>query len=82
VTFSASTYPAFTNTVTSVLAAKVLGNGSQLQGSPAVSTVTNELNTLIGTLCSNSACNSTSRAQAVTAAACAAAFGSADMLIK
>jgi hypothetical protein len=81
VTFSGSTYPGSTNTVTSALAAKVLGNG-QLAGAPAASSVTNELTSLINALCTTSACNTTARAQAVTAAACAAAFGSADMLIK
>jgi Concanavalin A-like lectin/glucanases superfamily len=81
VTFSGSTYPASTSTVSSALAAKVLGNG-QLASMPAASTVTTELNNLIGALCSTTACNNTARAQAVTAAACAAAFGSADMLIK
>jgi len=81
VTIGASTYPASTGTITSALAARVLGNG-QLASSPAASTVTNELGNLINTLCSTSACNNTARAQAVTAAACAAAFGSADMLIK
>ena len=40
-----------------------------------------ELGSLIGNLCATSACNHTARVQAVTAAACAAAFGSADMLI-
>jgi hypothetical protein len=84
VSFSASTYPAATNAVTSALAARVLGNGSgsQFQGLPAASSVSDELNSLIGTLCTTSACNNQARAQAVTAAACAAAFGSADMLIK
>ena len=81
VTIGASTYPASTSQITSALAARVLGNG-QLASSPAASTVTNELGNLINTLCTTSACNTTARAQAVTAAACAAAFGSADMLIK
>jgi hypothetical protein len=67
-------------TVTSALAARVLGNG-QLHSQPAASTVTNELGTLINTLCTTQACNTTARVQAVTAAACATAFGSADMLI-
>ena len=81
VTFSSSTYPGSTSTISSALAARVLGNG-QLASMPAATTVTTELNSLISTLCSTSACNNTARAQAVTAAACAAAFGSADMLIK
>jgi hypothetical protein len=67
------------NSVTSALASRVLGSG--LSSSPAPSTVTTELGTLIGNLCSTSACNNTARVQAVTAAVCAAAFGSADMLI-
>jgi hypothetical protein len=82
VTFNASTFSgAGTGAITSALAAKVLGNG-QLTSSPAASSVTDELSTLITTLCSTTACNTTARVQAVTAAACAAAFGSADMLIK
>ncbi len=82
VTFNASTFTgAGTSAITSALAAKVLGNG-QLASSPAASTVTNELGNLITALCSTSACNNMARVQAVTAAACAAAFGSADMLIK
>jgi hypothetical protein len=81
VSFSASTYPASTGAITSALAAKVLGNG-QLGSAPAASTVTGELTSLINALCTTQACSTTARAQAVTAAACAAAFGSADMLIK
>jgi Concanavalin A-like lectin/glucanases superfamily len=81
VTFNATTYPAQTNLVTSALAARVLGGGS-LPSQPAASTVTTELGNLIGVLCSGtSPCNNTARVMAVTAAACAAAFGSADMSI-
>jgi Concanavalin A-like lectin/glucanases superfamily len=81
VTFNASTYPGQTNLVTSALAARVLGGGS-LPSQPALSTVTTELGNLIGVLCSGtSPCNNTARVLAVTAAACAAAFGSADMSI-
>jgi hypothetical protein len=81
VTFNASTFTgAGTSAITSALAARVLGNG--LASSPAASTVTNELGNLITALCTTSACNNMARVQAVTAAACAAAFGSADMLIK
>jgi len=72
--------PAGINSITSPLAAAVLG--TNLSTSPAASTVTTELGNLINTLCATSACNNTARVQAVTAAACAAAFGSADMLIK
>jgi hypothetical protein len=57
----------------------VLGSG--LHSQPAATTVTTELGNLINNLCSTTACNTTARAQAVTAAACATAFGSADMLI-
>jgi hypothetical protein len=81
VTFNATTYPAQTNLVTSALAARVLGGGS-LPSQPALSTVTTELGNLIGVLCSGtSPCNNTARVMAVTAAACAAAFGSADMSV-
>jgi hypothetical protein len=40
------------------------------------------LGNLITALCNTQACNTTARVQAVAAAACAAALGSADMLIK
>jgi concanavalin A-like lectin/glucanase superfamily protein len=88
VTFNASTYPAQTNLVSSALAARVLYNGappsvqSQLTSQPAASTITTELNNLIGILCTGtSPCNNTARVLAVTSAACAAAYGSADMSI-
>jgi hypothetical protein len=86
VTFNASTFPAQTNLVTSALAARVLGitatNPQGLTSQPATSTVTTELNNLIGILCTGtSPCNNTARVMAVTSAACAAAFGSADMSI-
>jgi hypothetical protein len=79
------------DSVTSRLAARVLGTG--LNSQPAASTLTGsyatpytapgtgELDRLIVELCTTTACTTTARAQAVTAAACAAAFGSADMLI-
>ena len=79
ITFTASLYPSGTSQVTSALAARVLGTG--LQSQPAASTVTNELGSLITNLCNTSACNTQARVLAVTSAACAAAFGSADMLI-
>jgi hypothetical protein len=90
VTFNASLYQsqAGIDSVTGALAARVLG--VNLQSQPAASTMTGastgpgtgELDNLIGTLCSGKApCTSTARVQAVTVAACAAAFGSADMLI-
>jgi hypothetical protein len=81
------------DSVTGPLAAKVLGNGT-LHSQPAATTMTGpyvaptapgngtgELDGLIGALCTTTACTTTARVQAVTAAACAAAFGSADMLI-
>jgi hypothetical protein len=79
VAINGSTYPGSTNAVTSALAARVLGSG--LHSQPAASTITTELASLINNLCTTSACNTAARAQAVTAAACATAFGSADMLI-
>ncbi len=81
VNFSAALFssPAGINQVTSALAARVLGTG--LSSQPAASTVTNELTTLINTLCTSSACNTVARVQAVATAACAAALGSSDMLV-
>lgn len=79
VTINGSTYPGNTSAVTGALATRVLGTG--LHSQPAASTVTTELGTLISNLCATTACTTTARAQAVTAAACATAFGSADMLI-
>jgi hypothetical protein len=84
VTFSSSLFgsngtAAGANAVSSALAARVLGTGLTTQ--PAAGTVTTELNALIGKLCTSSACNTQARVMAVTSAACAAAFSSADMLI-
>jgi len=84
VTFSASLFGATgtapgVNQVSSALAARVLGTGLSTQ--PAASTITTELNAMIGKLCTSSACNTLPRVQAVTAAACAAALGSADVMI-
>ena len=74
--------PAGINAVTSDIAAMVLGNGKYLT-QPAASTVTTELGNLIGVLCGGSTpCTNTPRVLAVTAAACAAALGSADMEIE
>jgi hypothetical protein len=70
------------DSVTSKLAARVLGTG--LNSQPVASTMTGptgELDKLITTLCATTACTTTPRAQAVTAAACATAFGGAEMLI-
>jgi hypothetical protein len=81
------------NSVTSALAARVLGSG--LNSQPAATTLTGpytaptattlgtgELTNLIGLLCGDNDCNSSTGTNAVAAAACATAFGSADMLIK
>jgi hypothetical protein len=84
VTVSASTLssPAGVSQVTSALAARVLGSSQQVNV-PAASTITNELGTLINTLCTTQACSGNlARTQSVIAAACAASFGSANMLIK
>jgi hypothetical protein len=67
------------NTVTNALASRVLGTGLKSQPDPA--TVTNELSALIGKLCMTNSCNTSKGTYAVAAAACATAFGSADMLI-
>ena len=84
VTFSASLFsaPAGVNAVSSALAARVIGNG-QLQSQPSAAAVTNEIPGLIGTLCGAATpCNSTARVMAVTAAACAAALGTAEVSIE
>jgi hypothetical protein len=84
ITFGPSTFASQSgiNAVTSDIAAMVVGNG-QFQSQPAASTVTTELGNLVGVLCGGSSpCTTTQRVQAVTAAACAAALGSADMEIK
>ncbi len=84
ITFNGSTFStaAGINAVSSALAARVIGNGS-LASQPAPTAITNELNTLIPILCNGSApCNGNpARVLAVTAAACAAAFGNAEMMI-
>jgi hypothetical protein len=70
------------DSVTGPLAARVLGTG--LTHQPAASTMAGaggELDNLITTLCNTTACTTNARVQAVTAAACATAFGSANMLI-
>jgi hypothetical protein len=84
VTLSASQFssPAGIDQVTAPLAARVLGSG--LHSMPAASTMTGasgELDKLITNLCSATACNNVARVQAVTAAACATAFGNANMSI-
>jgi hypothetical protein len=70
-----------TSTVTSALASRVLGSSLQSH-QPAASSITSELTSLIGKLCSDNACGTTAGTNAVAAAACATAFGSAEMLIK
>jgi hypothetical protein len=66
--------------VSNALAAQLVGPGT-LTTAPQASQVAGELTTLIPALCSTSACDNTSRVMAVTAAACAAAFGNAAMMI-
>jgi hypothetical protein len=84
ITFNGSTFSsaAGINAVSSALAARVIGNGS-FASQPSPTAVTNELNNLIPILCNGSApCNGNpARVLAVTAAACAAAFGNAEMMI-
>jgi len=67
------------DSVTTAIANKVLGTG--LHSQPAASTVTTELSTLIHALCTTNSCTTTQGTNAVAAAACATAFGSADMMI-
>jgi hypothetical protein len=68
------------NVVSSALAARVVGTGN-LHAMPPASQIAGELDKLIPALCATSACNNTARVTAVTAAACAAAFGNAVMMI-
>jgi hypothetical protein len=65
--------------VTHPLALKAVGSG--LNSQPSSSSVETELDNLVGKLCTTTACNTTARTLAVTSAACAAALGSATMLI-
>jgi hypothetical protein len=67
------------STVTTALANRVLGSG--LNSQPAQATVTGELTSLIGKLCTTNSCSTLPGTYAVAAAACATALGSADMLI-
>ena len=73
------TTPGGITTVTNALAAKVLGNAGT--SAPPASSITSELSTLIGKLCTTNSCNTLPGTHAVAAAACATAFGSADMMI-
>jgi len=62
--------------------ASTLPSGSgPLTSQPAASTVSTELNNLVGLLCTSTPCTSAARVQAVTIGACAAALGNADVLI-
>ncbi len=84
VTFSAGTLSsqAGRDSVTSALANRVLGTG--LNSQPAATTLAGaggELDNLIGKLCTTTPCNTSDRVLKVTAATCAAALGSSDMLI-
>jgi hypothetical protein len=86
VTLSSATFGALGNNAAGVasvanpLAARVIGTGLT-NTQPAPATVSGELTTMIGKLCTSSACTTLGRVQAVTAAACAAAFASSDMMI-
>ncbi|MGO8830001.1 MAG: LamG domain-containing protein [Steroidobacteraceae bacterium] len=65
-----------------VVGASTLPSGSgPLASQPAASTVSTELNNLVGLLCTSTPCSSAARVQAVTIGACAAALGNADVLI-
>jgi Concanavalin A-like lectin/glucanases superfamily len=72
------TTPAGVSSVTTALANRVLSSGPH---PPAASTVTTELGSLIGKLCTTNSCTTQAGTNAVAAAACATALGSADMLI-
>jgi hypothetical protein len=82
ITLNSSTFSSTSGiqAVSSKLAARVVGSGN-LTTSPQASQVAGELNNLIPALCATSPCNNTARVMAVTAAACAAAFGNAAMMI-
>jgi hypothetical protein len=83
VTFGATQFSTAPNisAVTGPLATLAVGNGT-LKSQPVATTVSSELNSLIGILCTGSTpCNSAARVVAVASAACAAALGNADVLI-
>jgi hypothetical protein len=65
--------------VTSTLASRLLGTG--LNSQPNATPVKTELSSLIGKLCMTNDCTTSKGTYAVAAAACATAFGSAEMLI-
>jgi hypothetical protein len=66
------------DSVTGAIANKVMGSSAH---QPNASTITTELSSLIGKLCMTNSCTTAQGTNAVAAAACATAFGSADMLI-
>jgi hypothetical protein len=70
--------PAGTSSVTTAIANKVLSSNAH---QPSASTITTELGNLIGQLCTTNSCTTQQGTNAVAAAACATAFGSADVLI-
>ncbi len=72
------TTPAGTSSVTTAIANKALSSGAH---QPSASTITTELGNLIGQLCTTNSCTTQQGTNAVAAAACATAFGSADVLI-
>jgi hypothetical protein len=65
--------------VTGALASRLLGTG--LNSQPNATPVRTELSSLIGKLCMTNDCTTSKGTYAVAAAACATAFGSAEMLI-
>jgi concanavalin A-like lectin/glucanase superfamily protein len=65
--------------VTGALASRLLGTG--LSSQPNATPVRTELSSLIGKLCMTNDCTTSKGTYAVAAAACATAFGSAEMLI-
>ncbi len=85
VSFNGSQFstPAGISAVTGPLAAAAVGNGKLTTSQPAASAVSNELNNLIGILCTGTTpCHgNAARELAVASAACAAALGNAEVLI-
>jgi hypothetical protein len=72
------TTPVGTSSVTTAIANKVLSSNAH---QPSASSITTELGSLIGQLCTTNSCTTQQGTNAVAAAACATAFGSADVLI-
>ncbi len=62
------------------LIVRIMGNG--LTSQPAVAAVRTEMRSLMGTLCTNSACGVGDRTETVVKATCAALLGSAVMVIQ